>query len=56
VGKIKPGDKNSAQERLLKHLGLFRKENSNIAIDNKISRWMATRKRVYPPEISSSVG
>jgi phage terminase small subunit len=28
VCKIKFGDKNSAQERLFKHLGLFRKENS----------------------------
>ncbi len=27
VCKIKLGDKNSAQERLFKHLGLFRKEN-----------------------------
>jgi phage terminase small subunit len=28
VCKIKLWDKNSAQERLFKHLGLFRKENS----------------------------
>jgi phage terminase small subunit len=28
VCKIKLCDKNSAQERLFKHLGLFRKENS----------------------------
>ena len=29
VCKIKLCDKNSAQERLFKHLGLFRKENSS---------------------------
>jgi phage terminase small subunit len=35
VCKIKLGDKNSAQERLFKHLGLFRKENSSQpTVDN----------------------
>jgi len=28
VRKIKPRDKNSAQDRLFKHLGLFSRENS----------------------------
>jgi hypothetical protein len=44
VCKIKPGDKNCARERLLKHL-LFRKENSNIANDNKTIRWIATHEK-----------
>jgi len=43
--------KNSAQERLLMHLGLFRKENSNIANDNKTIRAMATHERVTVPLI-----
>ena len=52
VCKIKLWDKNSAQERLFKHLGLFRKENNpQSSVSNiEISFMSAGGKRTWHPE------